>query len=827
MEATGSKQPLIYAMGEAPGKTEDLQGRQFVGKSGQILRMRIPGRFLDKIRWNNTVRTRPPDNRTPTRTEIECCRPSIVRDIEATKPKAIFAFGGVALDWAVPKTKHGNITNWSGRMVPVKIGKHVCWLFPFYHPSFVGHTRKFEPRGDGYGSDIEFKFAMDVSRALDRVEAGLPKPVVHSEAYARSGVEIVTGHQPGDLARVRQHLRAAVKFKEVGLDFENWPLRPYANNAKLLTAAVATPNKALAFAIDHKDAGWSDDEYSEINDLLVEFLMDPRPRKIVHNVAHEMEWVAVTFPEAKNCLWKSKWGDTQAQAFILDERQGALALEFLVVQQFGIQLKELSSVDTKDLRIEPLDQVLTYNAMDAKYHLALSAPQHDRLVDAGLIRVYAHHMRRIPACVLTQVQGVPVDQAVNKKFRDDLEEQKAAIEQQIAELPDVIAFRKRHLSTFRPSAPKDLGLLLSGLGIHLDSMEESQLKTIKHPIGALMLDWREVAKQLSTYVLPLTKGHEASTVWPDGKLHPILATMKTDTWRSASSDPNGQNFPKRDHKELRSQVKHKDETKVVVAFDYAGIQARNITMESKDPVLIKAFWERYDIHSDWRDQVQKLYPRWIPKTDLRDKERMKYWRNRAKNGLVFPSFFGAQPKKVAGELEVPIRIAEQVQEILFDRFRNVKKWHQRLERGYHELGYITGCSGFRRRAPISYNQIINSPIQADESLIVFDAYSTLSETCEPRYQPMLEIHDDLTFLMKKGDVERDSEFIISTMLKINYDWINVPLGVEVSMGYNWADMKTIGEYYSDKWNSEDPNTGNWSDGTGWGAVDKRKKVHKR
>ena len=93
MAATGSSNPDVYILAEAPGATEDRRGRQMIGAAGQILRHHLPAKWLDRIRWNNCVRTRPPDNRTPVSVEIECCRPSVVKDIEETRPQAIFGFG--------------------------------------------------------------------------------------------------------------------------------------------------------------------------------------------------------------------------------------------------------------------------------------------------------------------------------------------------------------------------------------------------------------------------------------------------------------------------------------------------------------------------------------------------------------------------------------------------------------------------------------------------------------------------------------------------------------------------------------------------------------
>jgi uracil-DNA glycosylase len=72
MEPSGSEDPVVYIMGEAPGKTEDKEGLQFVGAAGELLRPNIPAKFKKRIRWNNTIRCRPStDNRDPDKMEVE------------------------------------------------------------------------------------------------------------------------------------------------------------------------------------------------------------------------------------------------------------------------------------------------------------------------------------------------------------------------------------------------------------------------------------------------------------------------------------------------------------------------------------------------------------------------------------------------------------------------------------------------------------------------------------------------------------------------------------------------------------------------------------
>jgi uracil-DNA glycosylase family 4 len=132
MKPTGTRKPVIYILGEAPGEQEDKQGRPFVGPSGKLLKRYLKPEVQKLVRWGNVIRCYPGKEKTPGPIEIETCRPSVTRDIEATRPTAIFGFGNVPLNWLIGET---GITKWSGRRVPVQVGKHVCWYYPFLHPA--------------------------------------------------------------------------------------------------------------------------------------------------------------------------------------------------------------------------------------------------------------------------------------------------------------------------------------------------------------------------------------------------------------------------------------------------------------------------------------------------------------------------------------------------------------------------------------------------------------------------------------------------------------------------------------------------------------------
>lgn len=796
MPAYGTESPIVYFLGEAPGRMEDQKGIPFVGKAGKVLKYRINDDWLPYIRWNNCVRTRPPENRNPSTVELECCRPSIIQDIEQSKPVAIFGFGNVPLQWALGQAK---VTKWTGRRVPVQVGSHTCWYYPMLHPSYVLRSRKFTPRKKSeYGSDIEFVFAKHLEKAFAEVE-DLPEPVVHTKEKAFDNIDWVTGADgEKDVQRVIDFLNSVYDDYAVGVDFETNALRPYKKSAKILSVAIASEKHgSFSFPIYHPDAQWTARQLKRVQLAFEDFLYEAPCIKAVHNLAFEHEWVGYFYGE--DSLRATPWECTMSQAFILDERQGALSLEFLCVQYFGINVKEISGVDRKNLESEDVNKVCRYNGLDAKYHLFLFLAQEKELKRQKLIDVYREHVRRIPTMVLTQLKGVPVNSKIVKQFYEDYVSDLEDIEKEISELSVCKKFKKIKGEYFRPSSNPDILFMLNDvLNLDVEKTDEVVLRDVDNPIAELILEWRGTNKLLSTYVKPLMAGSD--TMYSDGKIHPIISTCRTRTWRTSSDSPNIQNFPKREHKEIRRQVTPGSDLRVV-SFDYSGIQARNVAMESKDKALVAAFWDRYDIHTDWMERIEKHSPGWIKGGVKKlSKEEIKNYRNKSKNGLVFPSFFGAQERKISTVLQIPINTSKDLLVEFWDEFPDIKGWHEQLFKFYNKHGYVTGLSGFRRRAPVSPNELINAPIQADEAIIVCDSMTRLSEMEEDRFQASMEIHDDLTFIWPKKDVERNAEVVIKAMLNVPFEWAHiVPIGVEMSIGKDWCDQEDVGEYYSDEW----------------------------
>ncbi len=86
-------------IGEGPGRDEDLQGRPFVGKAGELLEKMISaiGLSRQEVYIANVVKCRPPDNRTPLPDEAAKCLPFLRRQIELIQPKVIVTLGATPL----------------------------------------------------------------------------------------------------------------------------------------------------------------------------------------------------------------------------------------------------------------------------------------------------------------------------------------------------------------------------------------------------------------------------------------------------------------------------------------------------------------------------------------------------------------------------------------------------------------------------------------------------------------------------------------------------------------------------------------------------------
>lgn len=137
----GALDSRLLFIGEAPGKSEDLKGRPFVGRAGSVLDgiLEEAGIPRNSIFITNIVKCRPPKNRVPKRIEIESCRDYLIKQIEIIDPDLIIAMGQSSIKTLTNiktnlKEIHGKIFNFSGYDMMVT-----------YHPAAIIYNRKLRP----------------------------------------------------------------------------------------------------------------------------------------------------------------------------------------------------------------------------------------------------------------------------------------------------------------------------------------------------------------------------------------------------------------------------------------------------------------------------------------------------------------------------------------------------------------------------------------------------------------------------------------------------------------------------------------------------------
>jgi uracil-DNA glycosylase family 4 len=129
----GNDKAILMLVGEGPGYEEDVQGRPFVGKAGQLLTKIIQSIHLerDEVYIANIVKCRPPRNRNPELDEISACRPFLLKQIQAIQPKIICALGTFAAQSLLQTVE--KISALRGRVFDF----HGIRVIPTYHPAFL------------------------------------------------------------------------------------------------------------------------------------------------------------------------------------------------------------------------------------------------------------------------------------------------------------------------------------------------------------------------------------------------------------------------------------------------------------------------------------------------------------------------------------------------------------------------------------------------------------------------------------------------------------------------------------------------------------------
>ena len=137
----------IVFIGEAPGETEDLEGKPFVGRAGQLLDEFLAEAGISRqedLYIINTVKCRPPENRVPTDLEKACCSKFLKAQIDIIKPQAIVLCGATALKSFVELDKKTTISKVRGQWMTVSVDGVDYRAITIFHPSYLLRNHSME-----------------------------------------------------------------------------------------------------------------------------------------------------------------------------------------------------------------------------------------------------------------------------------------------------------------------------------------------------------------------------------------------------------------------------------------------------------------------------------------------------------------------------------------------------------------------------------------------------------------------------------------------------------------------------------------------------------
>lgn len=346
MKVAGRGKRKILFVGEMPGKNEDLEGSQFVGDAGKLLRkiLKSIDVDLDDCWKTNAVICHEESNTTDDKS-IDYCRPNLTNTIAELKPEVIILLGAsavkslIGLEWG---SDIGPISKWVGWTIPSPT--FGCWLCPTYHPSFV------------LRSNEDPALVKIVTEHL-REAVGLAgtKPDILTVDQLRGKVEAITD---SPIAALRI---GSLGYKEgvLAFDYETRSLKPETEGGEIVSCSFCL-NGTDIFAFD---------VIPELLPLISRVLLRSKLKKVGSNIKFETRWTLAKLGHSV-----AGWlHDTMLASHWLDNRGGISSIKFQAYVHLGIPdygdlvapyLKGDKNGLNRIMELHPVER-LTYCGMDS------------------------------------------------------------------------------------------------------------------------------------------------------------------------------------------------------------------------------------------------------------------------------------------------------------------------------------------------------------------------------------------------------------------------------------------------------------------------------
>src|SRR3989338_7404389 len=322
------------------------------------------------------------------------------------------------------------------------------------------------------------------------------------------------------------------------------------------------------------------------------------------------------------------------------------------------------------------------------------------------------------------------------------------------------------------------------------STKESELEKLKdkHPIISLVLEYRELAKLLSTYIDAIPPQLDKNS-----RLHSTFLQAGTTTGRMSSNNPNLQNIPNKTL--LGRAIRHAfvaEKGFKLVSLDYSQIELRIAAILSEDKKLIEIFKNGEDVHTGVAMRVFKV------SADEVDKGM----RTRAKT-INFGILYGMGVNALKANLGVDRKEAQEFYDKYFETFVDLAAYLDKIKTEARRQGYTETMFGRRRyfagiKSTLPYvraqaeRMAINAPMQGTQADLIKIAMKKIdehikSEGHEDDARLILQVHDELVYEVKNSLVDgvaKDFKNIMETVLS-KEKTLSVPIIAEAQAGENW------------------------------------------
>ena len=432
------------------------------------------------------------------------------------------------------------------------------------------------------------------------------------------------------------------------------------------------------------------------------------------------------------------------------------------------------------------------DVLDFSYRMLLvrwlSYYQKADIQDQGIEKlIYEIEMPLVMVLDRMERRGVLVDVSKIDELHKEFDGKVRELEKEIYELAG---------EEFTILSPKQLGkVLFDKLGLpsgkklasggYSTNSEELEKIRDQHPIVNKILEYRQIQKLDSTFVMGLKK----SISEKDGRVHTTFSQAMTNTGRLSSSDPNLQNIPIRT--DLGSLIRETFVAKdgyVLIDADYSQIELRLLAAISHDEEMISAFREGRDIHTKTACGIFG-----VPADKINPGMRA------AAKRVNFSIVYGVSDYGLSQDLGVSVYEAKRYIEEYYRQFPTIKPCLDGFKQEGKEKGYVSTLFGRRRilkeLTSANYNirsfgerAAMNTPIQGTAADIIKLAMNRAEQSLREKgfdAKLILQVHDELIVEAKEDIAEEAAKVLSEAMEKVIE--LDVPLIAEARIGKTWAE----------------------------------------